>query len=65
MIKIINGYTGKPSACEKLNDFFLKQEEITGHLYYGYPFIYPTDLIKTNRIDCLLISPEKGLVAFG
>jgi superfamily I DNA and RNA helicase len=64
MIEIIKGYTGKKRVCQKLSGFFLEQEEITGHLYYGYPFIYPIGLLKTNRIDCLLISPEKGLVAF-
>ncbi|MDR2749115.1 MAG: helicase, partial [Clostridiales bacterium] len=64
MIDIINGYTDKPLACQKLSGFFLEQDEITGHLYYGYPFIYPIGLLKTNRIDCLLISPENGLVAF-
>ncbi|MDR1642989.1 MAG: helicase [Clostridiales bacterium] len=64
MIDIINGYTDKPLACQKLSGFFLEQDEIAGHLYYGYPFIYPIGLLKTNRIDCLLISPENGLVTF-
>ncbi|MDR1640483.1 MAG: helicase, partial [Clostridiales bacterium] len=64
MISVVNGYTDKPIACQKLIGFFLGQEEISGYLYVGYPFIYPLGLVESSQIDCLLISPEKGLVAF-
>ncbi|MDR1642987.1 MAG: helicase [Clostridiales bacterium] len=63
-VKIINGYTGKPVACQKLKAFFLNNDGISGCLYVGYPFIYPLAMTKGNLIDCLLISPEKGFVAF-
>ncbi|MDR1644114.1 MAG: ATP-binding domain-containing protein [Clostridiales bacterium] len=65
MIEIVNGYTGKPQACQKLKAFFLENTEITGCLYFGYPFVCPVmESANVNVLDCLLISPEKGLVVF-
>ncbi|MDR1641608.1 MAG: hypothetical protein LBT59_18095, partial [Clostridiales bacterium] len=64
MVEVINGYTDKPLACQKLIACFLERDGISGHLYVGYPFLCRMGLLKTSRIDCLLISPEKGLVAF-
>jgi superfamily I DNA and RNA helicase len=64
MIKIFDGYTDKPLAYQELNGFMLEHKEISGCLYAGYPLIYFPGLPKLSKIDCLLISPEKGLVAF-
>ncbi|MDR2750361.1 MAG: helicase, partial [Clostridiales bacterium] len=63
-VEIIRGFAGKPRACQKLTGFFLGQEEISGCLFVGYPFFDPLGLSQASVIDGLLISPEKGLVAF-
>lgn len=62
MVTIVTGTTNKPTASEAVKQFFQTHSEIDGYLYIGYPIIGTVD--GAYPIDALLISPEKGIVAF-
>lgn len=62
MVTIVTGTTNKPTASEAIKCFFQTHTEIEGYLYIGYPIIGTVD--GAYPIDALLISPEKGIVAF-
>lgn len=62
MVTIVTGTTNKPTASEAIKQFFQTHSEMDGYLYIGYPIIGTVD--GAYPIDALLISPEKGIVAF-
>ena len=62
MVTIVTGTTNKPTASEAIKQFFQTHLEMDGYLYIGYPIIGTVD--GAYPIDALLISPEKGIVAF-
>lgn len=62
MVTIVTGTTNKPTSSEAIKLFFQTHSEIDGYLYIGYPIIGTVD--GAYPIDALLISPEKGIVAF-
>lgn len=62
MVTIVTGTTNKPTASEAIKHFFQTHPEVDGYLYIGYPIIGTVD--GAYPIDALLISPEKGIVAF-
>lgn len=62
MVTIVTGTTNKPTASEAIKHFFQTHSDIDGYLYIGYPIIGTVD--GAYPIDALLISPEKGIVAF-
>ena len=62
MVTIVTGTTNKPTASEAIKHFFQTHSEMDGYLYIGYPIIGTVD--GAYPIDALLISPEKGIVAF-
>ncbi len=63
MIKVIWGSNKeKPVTSRLLADLLVKAPDITGYLYIGYPIMgTPTGPMK---FDALLISEQKGIVAF-
>ena len=62
MVTIVTGTTNKPTASEAIKHFFQTHSEMDGYLYIGYPIIGTVD--GAYPIDALLISHEKGIVAF-
>lgn len=64
MLNIVRGdLKNKPVSSEKLAQYFEeKSEELEGSLYIGYPIIGTAE--GGFQIDALLITKEKGLIAF-
>lgn len=62
MVNIIMGVTHKPLAAEALKKFFLRNEQLNGYLYVGYPILGTIE--GAFPIDAVWISQECGIVIF-
>lgn len=62
MIDTVWGSTKKPAAARQLAEALSHAPSLTGTLYIGYPVIGTPD--GAFPFDALLLSPEKGAIAF-
>ena len=61
-IAVIRGTNDKPVASERLAESMANRQNVSGHLFIGYPIVSAPD--GPHRIDALLVSPDRGLVVF-
>ena len=61
-VEIIRGTSNKPVASEGLANCLSKQQNLTGHLFIGYPIIGTAE--GSHVVDALWISEDKGIVIF-
>jgi superfamily I DNA and RNA helicase len=62
MIDTVWGSTQKPASARQLAEILSQMPNLTGTLYIGYPVIGTPE--GAFPFDALLLSPEKGAVAF-
>lgn len=62
VINTIWGSTSKPVSARRLNELLTANPETSGTLYIGFPVIGTPD--GPFPFDALLLSPERGLIAF-
>ncbi len=61
-VSIIRGTNDKPVASQELAALMAECDDISGHLFIGYPIVNtPTG---PHHVDALLVSPDRGLVIF-
>lgn len=62
MIETVWGSTNKPASARQLAETLSEMDHLSGTLYIGYPVIGTPE--GAFPFDALLLSPEKGAVAF-
>lgn len=61
-VEVIHGISDKPAASDELTRLLSAQQNLSGYLYIGYPFIGTATGLQP--IDALWISEDKGIVIF-
>ena len=61
-VEAVRGTSRKPASSQVLDDLISRQTDLSGRLYIGYPIISTAE--GPHAIDALLITPDKGIVAF-
>lgn len=61
-VSIIRGTNDKPAASHELAALMADRDDISGHLFIGYPIVNTPD--GPRHVDALLVSPDRGLIVF-
>lgn len=62
MVNIVRGPVKEYALITILEDFFMKNPEIEGTLFYGYPIV--SDFEETYKVDAMFISAKYGVILF-
>lgn len=61
-LSIVKGTNDKPAASLELVDALQGNSALSGGMFIGFPIFPGSD--GPHRIDALLVSPDKGIIAF-